>query len=309
MYTSDTPQGRGAASQYRSTRHDRWWLAAFVLGLVGFGGCVEGGRQMIYIGASFEGGYELTLLQSRVFGDVGDCTSVDADRGELWIVWSHIAMSEDFSDSFQIASGDLPEETHVAASDDGKRVYFSAGTYAVIFDRVGNTLQMLGEGMGAASFHSSQDLLVVEGPGSLTLVDLDAGGEEDLQVDGTAPSFLADASSVVYGRDGQVWTLDLDTGTESSLGEGLWPRATDDGSVVVFREGEDGPGIYEVAPGWADWNHLGAADASVLDSPWKRLAPDGRRVLTGDGEGGYTLRDWAGTAEDDWTMSSDLFCD
>ena len=280
-----------------------------MLGLLGLIGCVEGDRLMFYADASFEGGYELVLLQSRVYGDAQDCESIDPGQGELWIVWSHVAMSGDFSDSFQIASGDLPQEVHVAASDDGKRAYYSAGTYAAVFDRVGNTLQMLGEGMGNASFHRAQDLLVVEAPGSLLLVDLDAGVEEDLVVRGTAPSFRSDASSVVYGRDGFVWTLDLDTGAETSLGDGLWPRATDSGAVVAFRDGEDGPGIYEIGPDWEHWSHLGSAAATVLDSPWKRLAPDGHRVLVGDGAGGYTLRDWSGTSDDDWTMTSDLSCD
>jgi len=264
---------------------------------------------MSYVGASYEGGYELALAQSRQYGDATDCGTLDTDSGELWIVWSHIAMPEEFSDAFQVSSGALPDEVHVAASDDGKRVYYSAGTYAVVADRVGNVLQMLGEGRGRASFDRRLDLLVVEGPGSLLLNDLEAGTEEDLEVEGTAPSFAQDGYSVVYGRDGQVWSLDLASRVEVSLGEGLWPRATDAGTVVAFRDGDAGPGIYEFAPGWVDWSHLGAADAAVLDSPFKRLAPDGQRVLVGDGGGGYTLRDWSGTADGDWTMSSDLSCD
>jgi len=264
---------------------------------------------MTYLGAAFEGGYELALLQGRVYGDAGDCGALSADEGELWVVWSHVAMVGEFSDSFQVASGEFPEELHISVSDDGKRVYYSAESYAVVADRVGNALQLFGEGWGAASFHLPHDHLVVEGPGSLRVVDLESGGEQDMGVEGSSPSFTQDGAAIIYGRDGQVWSLDTDTGAESSLGEGLWPRATDRGSVVAFRDGDDGPGIYEVAPGWAGWSYLGSADATVLDVPFKRLAPDGQRVLVGDGMGNYTLRSWSGTGEDDWGMDSDLFCD
>lgn len=305
MDTSDESIVLKKAAQYSAAGSSAWMWAALLALTCILPGC-SGEPHLNHVAASYEGGYEIALLQLRVFGET--CAEALSTEHEAWIAWSHVSMVEEFSDSFQIGTTST-SVGHVAARDDGKRMYYSLDDVALVVDRFGNGLVTLGAGMGAASFHTASDRMVVEGPGSLALVDLDAGGLEDLDVDGLSPSFSPDGAQLTYTREGEAWVFDLETTLEWSLGEAVWPRFTDQGTVVAFHDGGHGPGVYEAEPSAGIWQHLGDIDPDVVSSPWWRLAPDGERVIVEETGGRYRLQHWSGTQEDDWVMSNEMSCE
>jgi hypothetical protein len=266
-------------------------------------------RIMMYVEASYEGGNEIALLHQRVWGRHAGCESVAMEDNELWVTWAHTGQPEQFGDAFMIGDHVTWDEAFVVASDDGILVYYSFGDFAELADRFGNLKLELGAGRRSAAFHTPDDLMVVESVEGLMLVDLDEMLEESLGVSGVWPSFSPDGQQLTYARDGEAWVLDRATDTEWSLGEAFWPRYLDDGCVAAWRDGQDGPGLYEADVELGVWEFAGAADSEAIGAPWWRLAPDGERILVDDGSGGFTLQSLAGASESDWSMTSELWCE
>ncbi len=290
----------------------RWSSVAGVsMVLAAVGGCAHGDdrRLLMYEAASYEGGYEIAAVQQRVWNRDPICSDIDFDDNEMWIVWSHLANAEDYSIDFLIGERIAPDEVYLAAAEDGDRVYYSFGDVAEIADRVGNVEANLGEGMRSAAFRPGYDLLAVEGPDNLVLIDMDDHNDRtDLAVSGSGPSWSPDGEWLTYEREGEVLLYSLGSGEERSLGDGVHPRFIDAGSVATWTDGAAGTGIYLIDPETGDRDFAGDADPAMLAAPWWRLAPDGQRVIVDDGEGGFRLQDWSGPDDGDWTLTSDLFC-
>ncbi len=265
-------------------------------------------RILMYIGASFEGGTEVTLLELRVWDRRADCDRIVFDDNEVWAVWSHVARSQEYGDAFLVGDRLSLERPYVTGSDDGRLVYYSFGTLAEIADRYGNIIVELGEGMRTAAFYTDNDTAVVEGPDAFLHVRLKDKAWEELDAVGTGPSFEPGGDRIGYGRDGQVYIFDLDSGEEHSLGEGKWPRYMDDSRILAYRDGADGPGLYAITPGDGGWSFFGDPDPGAVGAAWWRLAPDGQRVLVDTEDGGYTLQGWAGAGEGDWRFESEVYC-
>lgn len=286
----------------------RW--AAVIATMLALGcGRSEDDLIMSYTAASFEGGYEVALINVRVWGDEHDCGTVPLEDNEVWVVWSHVARSGEFSDAFLISERLVRDTVHVAASDDGIHVYFAFEDFAEIADRYGTTKVELGSGYGAGSMHGGKNLLVAEGPDGLVWVDTDDGVFHEIGVQGTAPSFSPLGNTIVYGRDGEAWRYDLVEAEETALGEAVGPRFTDDGSILAFADGAGGVGIYRLGEDVSGWEYVGPADDAVFDGTGWRLAPDGVRVMHSPTPGAYALQAWSGAGDGDWSMSSDLVCD
>ncbi len=286
-------------------------LAILALAASLLGGCLRSDANMIlsYTAASFEGGYEVALLNQRVWGYEQSCDEIALEDNEIWVVWSHVGRPEEFGDAFLISDRLVRETAHIAAADDGIHVYYAFDDFAEVADRYGRDLIDLGEGMGEGSFHGSKNLLIAEGPDSLVRVDVNEVTVEQLGVTGTSPSFSPDAGSIAYGRDGHAWRYEFEEGTEEDLGEAERPRYTDDGRIVALVDGPGGFGIHQLEDGVSGWAFVGEADAAVFDDGWFRLAPDGMRVLHSPKAGKFQLQEWAGPDGGDWTMTSDLVCD
>ncbi len=285
--------------------------ALVLLALVaGTGGCSHADRDRIlmYIGASFEGGAEVAMLELRVWDRDRDCETIVWGDNEVSVVWSHVGRSGEYGDFFTIGERLTLDRPYITAREDGNLVYYSFGTMAEVADRWGNVVVELGEGMRTATFYGPADILVAEGPDAFVLVKLTDRTYHELDVGGTGPSFEPGGDRIVYGREGMAYVYDFEDVAEYPLGSGLWPRYLDDGRVVAFREGGDGPGLYSIDPGDGGWSYFGDPDPAVLGADWWRLAPDGQRVLLDTGDGGFTLQGWAGASEGDWRYDSELFC-
>lgn len=264
---------------------------------------------MSYTAASFEGGYEAALLNQRVWAGDPVCDEIVFEDNEVWVVWSHVARPEEFSDAFLISERLVRETAHIAAADDGIHVYYAFEDFAEVADRYGNELVDLGEGMGPGSFHGSQNLLVAGGPDALVLVDVNEETVEKLPVRGESPSFSPDAQALVYERDGHAWRFAFEEAQEEDLGEAIGPRYTDDGRILALVEGAEGLGIHQLVDGLSGWTFVGEVDDAVFDGSWWRLAPDGQRVIHSSEPGTYSLQAWSGPGDGDWVMTSDLVCD
>ncbi len=287
------------------------WTAALAVATALVLGCERSEDDLImsYTGASFEGGYEVALINERVWGADRDCDTVPLEDNEVWVIWSHVARSEEFSDAFLISERLVRDEVHVAASEDGIHVYYAFEDFAEVADRYGTVKVELGSGMGPGSIHGGKNALVAEGPEGLIWVDADDGIIHDIGVEGTAPSFSPIGTSITYGRDGEAWLYDLLEEEETALGEAEGPRFVDDGSILALVDGVDGLGIYRLGDDVSGWEYVGPADQAVFDSGGWRLAPDGLRVMHSPARGAYTLQGWSGPGDGDWTMTSDLICD
>lgn len=287
-------------------------VMAGTLMLVGLVGCphADENRILSYHAASFEGGYYVALLQQRVWNQDQDCSAIAFEDNEVWIAWSHIAQAGDFGDVFEIGDQISWEEAYITAAEDGERVYYSFGDFAEITDRSGNIIAELGEGYRTAAFQPGRNILVIEHDDGFEHIDLNEGSKDTLPVTGSEPSFSPDGESLVYLRDGEIQHYQIVTSDEVSLGEGFRPRFREDGWILAYRvEGDGGPGLYEVEPAAGTWSFAGDPDPTAIGNDFFRLAPDGVRALYHDGEGGYVLQPWAGAGEDDWSMSSELYCD
>ncbi len=284
---------------------------AAAIALVALVGCGhrDDQRIMMYVEASFEGGNEVALLHQRVWSATPACESVPLQDNELWIAWSHTGQPEQYGDAFLIGDHVDVDEAFVVGSDDGILVYYSVGGFAELVDRFGNLKFELGEGRRTAAFHTPDDLMVVESSQGLVLIDIDEELEEDLGVSGVWPSFSPDGVRLTYARDGEAWVLDRQADTEASLGEAFWPRYLDDGRIAAWRDGQDGPGIYDVDVDVGVWEFRGEADSDAIGAPWWRLAPDGERILADVGDGRFVLQNLAGPSESDWSMTSELWCE
>jgi hypothetical protein len=285
--------------------------AAAAIAIVSATGCThpEAHRILMYIGASFEGGTDVAMLELRVWERTGECDEILFADNEVSVVWSHVARSGEYGDFFTIGERLTLDRPYITAREDGNLVYYSFGTMAEVADRWGNVVVELGEGMRTATFYSPADTLVAEGPVAFVHVKLTDRIATELDVVGTGPSFEPGGGRIVYGREGQVYIYDLEGLAEHALGSGLWPRYLDDGRVVAFRDGGEGPGLYVIDPGSGGWSYFGDPDPAVLGAEWWRLAPDGQRVLVDTGDGGFTLQGWAGPAEGDWRYDSELYCE
>lgn len=290
-------------------------IAAMAMGvgmLAGLLGCPHSDENRIvsYHEASFEGGYDVALLQQRVWNKEADCAEIAFEDNEVWIVWSHISQSGDWGDAFEIGAQIGIEEAYLAAAEDGKRVYYSFGDWAEITDRYGNLIAELGEGYRTAAFQPGRNILVIDHDDGLEYIDLNDGDKETLPVTGSEPSFSPDGEALVYLRDGEIRHYLLATDDETSLGEGFRPRFREDGWVYAYlAAGDSGPGLYEVDPAVGTWSYLGDPDPAAVGSDFFRLAPDGEQVLFHDGDGGYVLQPWAGPEDNDWSIASELYCD
>jgi len=264
---------------------------------------------MSYTAASFEGGYEVALLNQRAWGHDPVCDEITFEDNEVWVLWSHVARPEEFSDAFLISERLVRETAHIAAADDGIHVYYAFEDFAEVADRYGTKLVDLGEGMGRGSFHGSKNLLVVEGPDSLVLVHVTENTVETLAVWGESPSFSPDARAIVYERDGHAWRFELEEDLEEDLGEATGPRYADDGRILALVEGPDGLGLHQLEEGLSGWTFVGEVDDGVFDGSGWRLAPDGQRVMHSPAPGTYSLQAWSGPGDGDWVMTSELVCD
>ncbi len=281
------------------------------LSTVGLCGCshLDRDRILIALGASFEGGSEAAVLELRVWSRQAECDEILFEDNEAWIGWSHLARSQEYGDNFRIGEQLSLDQTFVTGSDDGRLVYYSFGTVAEIADRYGNIVVELGPGMRTAAFYTANDTAVVEGPDGFLLVTLVDRTWTQLDVEGTGPSFEPGGDGLVYGRDAGVYVYDFEDESEYALGEGMWPRYLDDGRVLAYRDGNDGPGLYAITPGAGGWTYYGDPDPGAIGAPWWRLAPDGQRMLVDTGDGGYTVQAWSGSGETDWRYDSELFCE
>lgn len=285
--------------------------ALAILVSVGGSGCshMDRDRILMLLDASFEGGSEVAVLELRVWNRKAECEEIIFEDNEVWVGWSHLARSHEYGDSFQIGAQLSLEQTFVTGSDDGRLVYYSFGTLAEIADRHGNIVVELGQGMRTAAFYTANDTAVVEGPDGFLLVRLVDKAWTEIDVKGTGPSFEPGGDRIVYGRDAAVYIYDFADEAEHALGDGLWPRYLDDGRVLAYKDGSDGPGLYSITPGSGGWSYYGDPDPGAIGAPWWRLAPDGQRLLVDTGDGGYTLQAWSGPEETDWRYDSELFCD
>lgn len=286
-------------------------LAILVAAASLLGGCLRTDANMIlsYTAATFDGGYEVALLNQRVWAHEQSCDEIAFEDNEIWVAWSHVERPEEIGDTFLVSDRLVRETAHIAAADDGIHVYYAFEDFAEVADRYGRELVDLGEGMGPGSFHGSKNLLIAEGPDSLVLVHVNEATVEQVGTWGASPSFSPDARFIVYGRDGHAWRYEFEEQAEEDLGEAEGPRYTDDGRIVALVDGPGGPGIHQLEDGLSGWTWVGEADAAVFDGGWWRLAPDGLRVIHSPRAGKYQLQGWGGPEDGDWTMTSDLWCD
>lgn len=249
-------QGYPQARHYRRPQDKRWrkylaWgaAAAIVATIVLLWNLLPV-QNMLRVNAA-----DLKLkLQFNTVQQLGQETSIavaiDQDTTYYAIPTEGVYRQHGFSYE-QIIAGKVSE---LAISPDGKRLAYVAGHELLIWETdTKQTQRVLEAPVSLGELAWSQDgkrlAYVRHDPATDTIWEAQlSSGEQRYLTKGSSPSYFSNAEKILYTRQEQIYTLDLESGTEERWSDGYSPVISPDGKYVLYIR-KDG-GVPQLEDAW-----------------------------------------------------------